>query len=267
MYIRPISDIHTEFSLYELPELETDSRSVLVLAGDIALASRVESTLLPFLDSVADRFMDIVYVAGNHEYYQSSLLVADKKLREACQRYSNVHFLQMDGVLIGDVRFLGATLWTDLKGGDPIVRMTAEEVMNDYRAIRTGTTANPYMRKMNTADTIAVNKEHLAFFKNSLKDAEERGERVVMVCHHAPSFSSHRPDFKESLVDYAYYNGRAVENLILDYKPLLCIHGHTHYPISYELGDTLVVANPRGYSKNPTGYESSRFDPSLVLEI
>ena len=46
-----------------------------------------------------------------------------------------------------------------------------------------------------------------------------------------------------------------IEKVILDLQPKYWIHGHTHIPCQYDLGDTRVVCNPRGYPReNPGPY-------------
>lgn len=269
MFIRPISDIHNEFSIYNLPPAETDSKAVLILAGDIALADSVNSTLVPFLDSVTDRFTDILYIPGNHEFYHSSLARGDDKLEAACKRYSNVHYMNKKAMSINGTFFIGATLWTDYNRGDPMARMAAENAMNDFKVIRTGPKGAPYQRKTRAIDFMALNNDHRLFIEQELKFAEHAGQpkgKVVVFTHHGPSFMSRDPQYNEVL-DYAYYNSYGLEDLMLDYEPAVWIHGHSHYPVDYMIGNTRVVSNPRGYSKNPNGYESLDFRELFTIEL
>lgn len=55
---------------------------------------------------------EIVDVAGNHEFYRGERNVVLRLLREAAEE-TGVHFMNNDEIVIGDVTFLGATLWTD----------------------------------------------------------------------------------------------------------------------------------------------------------
>lgn len=266
MLIRPVSDIHNEFSVYRLPELPTDSKSVLVLAGDIALGAYTASTLEPFLDSVTDRFTDIVYTPGNHEYYKSSILRAEAKLRDVCKRYLNVHFLQAGSVRINDVKFICATLWTDFNMGNPLVMREAEDVMNDYRVIRTGPVSEPYRRPLRTIDTVGINSEHRAFIESELKEGHTNGEKMVVVTHHSMTMASCTGAYPAGPLDYAYYNTR-MDGLILDYSPALCIHGHSHHVVDFMMGNTRIVNNARGYSKNSDSDEGLGHRPDLVIEV
>jgi predicted phosphodiesterase len=268
MFIRPVSDIHNEFSLFNLPATEVDDKAVLVLAGDIAVAKRGETTLAPFLDAVAHRYIAVVYIPGNHEYYNDgSLLRTDDKLRAICERYPNVHYMNRKSMLIEGVRFIGATLWTDFHKGDPLVIMTAHESMNDYECIRTGSFAEPYRRAIRPVDIIGLNLDHRHFITHELKEAKLAGEKVVVFTHHSPSFMSRSPNIKPGPLDYAYYNDCGLEELMLDYEPLVWIHGHSHFPVDYMIGNTRVVSNPRGYSYHKDNDEGLGFVGDLVIEL
>lgn len=108
MKIRLLSDLHHEHfdGRRQLPELEAD---VVVLAGDIH--SHLEG-----LHWARETFADseIVYVAGNHEFYSSEMTDLTQAMRNIA-RALEIHFLENDEARIGPARFLGATLWTDFQ--------------------------------------------------------------------------------------------------------------------------------------------------------
>ncbi len=108
MKIRLLSDLHHEHfdGRRQLPEVEAD---VVVLAGDIH--SHLEG-----LHWARETFADseIVYVAGNHEFYSSEMTDLTQAMRNIA-RALEIHFLENDEARIGPARFLGATLWTDFQ--------------------------------------------------------------------------------------------------------------------------------------------------------
>ena len=54
----------------------------------------------------------ILYVPGNHEFYGTDIDRARSQLAEGC--YSlGIALLDSDAIVIDDVHFIGATLWTD----------------------------------------------------------------------------------------------------------------------------------------------------------
>lgn len=103
MKIQIVSDIHLGLAPCILPNVGAD---LLILAGDIHRP--VEA-----LRWARELPIPIIYVPGNHEYYGSSLPATHRLLREVVQD-SNVTLLDCAEKRIGDVRVLGATLWTDL---------------------------------------------------------------------------------------------------------------------------------------------------------
>lgn len=108
MRIAAFSDLHLEWFRKDeaLPQLQTDA-DVVVLAGDIASGpDGVEWAKNAFSQPV-------VIICGNHEHYKRNLRETVRACRAAAAG-SHVHFLENDAVVIGGVRFLGCTLWTDL---------------------------------------------------------------------------------------------------------------------------------------------------------
>ena len=87
---------------------------MVVLAGDIAAQ-------LSGLDWAASQSAfagkPIVYVIGNHECYGTEFLAMRTKIRrraEALQQAGHEIFVHdNDALVLGGVRFLGSTLWTD----------------------------------------------------------------------------------------------------------------------------------------------------------
>jgi predicted phosphodiesterase len=135
MKLRVLSDIHLEFAPFSPPAIDADA---IVLAGDIGEG-------LTGLDWAREQFpkQEILYVAGNHEFYGARLPDALGDLTRRAQSLG-IHFLENRAIEIGGVRFLGATLWTDYA----IYSRNEEEAgramffarrgMNDYRHIRFG---------------------------------------------------------------------------------------------------------------------------------
>ena len=132
MRIRVLSDLHLEFCDWTPPAADAD---VIVLAGDIHVG-------VQGLEWARERFpaTPVIYVAGNHEFYGGQMREVLAALRKAAARLG-IYLLDGDQVVLGDTRFLGATLWTDfaLYGTGPALLQAmndAERGMNDFRLIR-----------------------------------------------------------------------------------------------------------------------------------
>src|SRR4051812_4888053 len=126
MRLHVLSDLHTEFTPFDVPRVDAD---VILFAGDIG-------THFAGIKLALAQSKPVIYVAGNHEYYASSIPHHTSKLQEAAAN-SNISFLEDASTIIDGVRFLGCTLWTDflLFGPERWVEATEEagERMRDYR--------------------------------------------------------------------------------------------------------------------------------------
>jgi len=99
---------------------------------------------------------------------------------------------------------------------------------------------------------------------NWLKQEVEkyRNQKLVIVTHHAPSMLSVPEHYKEEILSAAYASH--LDEFVANSGAKLWIHGHTHTPFDYKIGDTRVICNPRGYCP----YEpNEEFIPDLVVEV
>jgi predicted phosphodiesterase len=249
MRIRILSDLHTDFGTIAIPEVEAD---VTVLAGDI----RPGKSALTWIRSNFPE-QPIIYVLGNHEFYGNATpkLIDDFRLMASG---TNIHVLENDHLQIDGVRFLGCTLWTDFSlFGDPAMAgRNAARIMNDYRRIR----VSPEFRRLTGRDTARFHARSVRWLQEQLDSVVQ--QPAVVVTHHAPSSRSLDPSESEELISAAYASN--LDKLVDTSHAKLWIHGHIHRPISYRIGETRVVSNPRGY---PDGRIDPLFDPALVLEV
>lgn len=267
MRIAVCSDLHLEFGPIELQN--TDKADVLVLSGDIMLAqdlhdhpdadplkaevSEADMKTLgsrqakayqyrEFLRQVSASFPHVIYVAGNHEFYHGKWHGSLVHLREECAKHQNVYFLENDTKEIGDVTFVGATLWTDCNEGDPTTLHCLRDMMNDFRIIRDDSKGYCSLRP---ATMMYRHHQTLSYFKAVIDDRKDK--KIVVVGHHAPSFNSVSPEFHDAFLMNGGYASELSE-FILDRPQIkLWTHGHMHRPSDYMLGDTRIFANPRGY--------------------
>jgi Icc-related predicted phosphoesterase len=274
-----LSDLHQEFvrdSRYGSHELTSfdparvspPNFDVVVLAGD------VDVPLTRSIEWARSRFpgVPVVYVPGNHDFYNE----ADRPLRtmeelqaegrDAAARLG-VHLLMDDAINIGEVRFIGGTLWSDFNIGAgsrsaKMAEAAGKNGMNDYRAIKRWSSKQPDKRKnARPEDTIMAHQLTRQFIKSELESLPKNTVSVV-VTRHAPlsnalPSSNGLPWCYASQLDEMFEETRA---------PDLWLHGQIHAPVDYINGKTRVVSNPRGYAfAGEPGFD--RFDPGLVLEV
>lgn len=278
MKIHLLSDLHLEFSLpgYRFDSVNSD---VVVLAGDIHTGTRG-------IDWAGKTWTDrpVIYVPGNHEFYKRSYVAHRAHMRTVAAQYDNVHMLDRGVVVINDVLFIGATLWTNFEyggNGDIASRADAMSVaaryMNDFRLIRVKDDEDGGGRPFMPEDSVKIfNIEH-AFLRGMLqsdlkalatKFKVDRITKRVVISHHLPSSGSVHPQYENSELNAAFAS-RIDETVALSD---LWLHGHTHescdYLVSGKNGrDTRVVCNPRGYSRYESDVENFSFNPALVIEI
>lgn len=270
MKIRIMSDLHIEFERRDregnpggffITPMVGDDETVLVLAGDIGLVKNPK-TITNLIEEACDRFYAVIYVLGNHEYYYGSLVRSLPKIKDALG-HTSVHILENDKVKIDDVTFLGSTMWSNYDNGNPLSIMEAEASLNDFKQIRTGMSKTPYKRPVRAPDFHSRFLNAEAYLNGELYNTVMRdGEKCVVVTHHAPSFMSVHPQFVGSRINGAYAS--ELGNMIAAHGPNLWVHGHMHDSADYEICNTRIVCNPRGYAPNDLNPE---FNVCLVINV
>ena len=249
--IRVLSDLHLEFQHWAPPKVNAD---VVVLAGDIHVGIEgVEWARRHFPLS------PVVYVPGNHEFYGEHMQNLRGDLLRA-GRDSGVDVLDGHDLVIGGVRFLGATLWTDfaLHGADlsSIDRAMgdADCGMNDFRLIRYGGRGR-FLAK----DARSIHLAQVRWLR--IKLAERFLGPTIVVTHHLPHRHSIHPRYEGSDLNPSFASDLSD---LMGPSAFLWIHGHTHESFDYVVNGTRVVCNPRGYAPmdlNPA------FDPGLTVDL
>ena len=284
MKIKLVSDLHLEFSDYNVKNDE--GADVLILGGDIMIAQDLHDHIAAdfnpysqgafadlgrkqarvqrfrdFFKRVSFQFPHVIYVMGNHEFYNGKFYAGIDYMREEVAKYSNIYLLECDTKVIDDVTFIGGTLWTDMNKADPLTMHAIEGMMNDFRIIRNDKRS---FAKMSAQDVVMRHRKTLQYFRSVL--AEQHDKKFVVVGHHSPSFQSVHESYKhETLMNGGYHSD--LSEFILDHPQIkLWTHGHTHHPFDYMIGETRIVCNPRGYEND--GYsEETGWNPNLILEV
>jgi len=253
MKLNVLSDLHLGQGELAPPANDAD---VVVLAGDIARPAEAVAWALRLEKPV-------LYVPGNHEFYGGSIDGSAGELARLCEG-TPIHLLDDEALLIGNVRFLGSTLWTDfmLFGDGPARQAAMDEAlrfMRDYSRIRCRE-ALPDL--LTPPDSVSLFRRHAAWLAGEL--ARPHDGPTVVVTHHAPSRASIHPRFEASLLNACFVSD--LEHLMGAARVQLWIHGHTHDSFDYVLKGTRVVCNPRGYARGGVN-ENAAFYPHFSVEI
>lgn len=270
------SDLHLEFGDIDLKN--TENADVLILSGDICVASELPysdsyqgNRFLNFFDRCSGEFPHVVMVAGNHESYDGDIATTNNILKAATENLANFHVLEKEFVRIGDITFIGATLWTDMNQGQRQTIYEVGRMMNDFRLIKNSNVmvsykaideggAIKFQERPSTFSTLDAIKEH----EKTLDyiDSVTRGkpdEKFVFVGHHAPSRLSTHPRFSGDTIMNGGYSSSL--DFFIEERPQIKLwtHGHTHEIFSYKIGETRIECNPRGYF----GHEQTASDFKL----
>lgn len=237
------SDLHLEFGPLDIKN--EDNADVLILSGDIMIG---EKPNLDFLQKCSDEFENTIYVAGNHEFYHGNWYGTLVKLKKMCSNIPRIHFLENESKLIGDVLFVGCTLWTDMNNQDPVTMYEIKNMLNDFRHITHDMPAN--YRRITPDDVVKRHLDSKRFIGEIV--AENKNRKIVVVGHHAPSKASTHPRYADEYITNGAYSSD-LSDFILDIPEIkVWTHGHTHDQFDYMIGSTRIICNPRGY----IGYES-----------
>lgn len=242
MSVKILSDLHLEFikapaAVNAFIDGLIDERKVdvLIMAGDVAGHSGVAYALARF----RERFDDVLYVPGNHEFYGTSFV----NLRDTLAKIAapGLHLLDNGVVEIQGHRFVGSTLWFP---DDPLSAYYCSR-LNDFHRIE------------DFAETVyEENRRSVEFLQKHVMKGD------IVITHHLPSGQSVADRFRSNPLNRFFLC--EMDELILDREPRLWIHGHSHDSCDYTLGTTRVICNPFGY---PSIDENPGFNPGLVVAV
>lgn len=253
MKVNILSDLHLSFGVPQAPDNDAD---IVILAGDIARPREAVAWAQTLTKPV-------LYVPGNHEFYGSSVSGTLEALAK-CAAGTNVRVLDDDEVVLGGVRFIGSTLWTDFmlfgRGRERDLAMhEAKRFMRDFTRIRLHDDSTvPFT----PADAAARFERHSRYLDARLEERVPMS--TIVITHHAPSPRSIHPRFAGSPLNPCFVSN--AERLLGGSRVQLWIHGHTHDSFDYAVDGTRVVCNPRGYAKNGVN-ENPRFDVNFCIEV
>lgn len=250
--IQYASDLHIEYedilSKDKFDNIIKPSAPILILAGDICNPYTQRSH--DFLSWTVSLWEKVFYVAGNHEYYGSSLQKTNKYLEKLSQKIGFI-FLQNNSYICKDknIVLLGTTLWSHIpKNYENIVQNT----INDYRLIKLD---KNLLRPEETSELFSKSFEWL---KENVEKYKKLRYKIIIITHHAPY-----PEITSNPIHRGKNNNCAFSS---DCSSIFegvnyWIFGHTHYSTKIKINNTILIANQRGYKKEITEYsEEATFD-------
>jgi hypothetical protein len=275
MRIQFFSDLHLESDPGFTPKI-TPGTDVVVLAGDIGSyqpGSRLQTDdfgLARFAPGRLD-VPRVLYIPGNHEFDSLEYEEAYARLRATCASLG-ITWLEREVLVIGQVRFIGSTLWSDF---DAMAGKEADAAARERVRAKAFRAANWYLSRNTTfrdgAPVLAeemrtMSLEAQAWLRDAL--AQPFDGTTVVVTHYAPSLLSADPRYGLTPGTAGFCN--ALDELFP--RADLWIHGHLHCLNDYvvegrEQGrpwSCHVIANPLGYARKG---EREAFREDLVITL
>jgi hypothetical protein len=277
-----MSDLHLESNPHFKPRY-LPGADVLVLAGDIGSyqagsllgpAGQDEPDFglsrfspLPAAEGGADWPTPVLFVPGNHEYDAQAFDATHQQLRQVCQRLGLI-WLERQSVVLGGVRFVGTTLWTDF-GALWQMPMAANRSPAADQALlgKAMRAANFYLHKTHTvwrgepmlAEQVQQQSRLCqAWLRQAL--AEPFDGATVVVTHFAPTLASADPRYGLTPGTAGFCN--ALDDLLPAAR--VWLHGHLHCAVDLRQNGCRVVANPLGYARKN---EQKGYRPELLIRV
>lgn len=257
------SDMHLEFSSSDFRTLDNivppADADIIVCAGDLAWASHYPR----LTRHIVEKFdIPLLIVPGNHEYYsqdsfESALhLMLDVAQRSIDEDWAHpVNVLQRKTLVLGDVRFVGATGWVDFAYGLEGLDDTefekeiahrfheAPHILNDFKMI--WRRLAPFV--FSPERMLQLHQEDRNHILSKIEEPFD-GNTIVLT-HHMPHPDCTPEMYKNNKHNYLFASSEKPfgELFHSDMAPDLWICGHTHEAFDIEVGRTRIVCNPHGY--------------------
>ncbi len=237
MLIQYMSDLHLEFydesTIIEVLNHIVPIASICVLAGDIGYP--FDTTYELFIRGISEKFEHVFLIHGNHEYYQcgsnkgktrKEILLKTLEIVDRIES-RNVHFLNNSHYDIGEYRFVGSVLWSEIR--DP------RYLSNDYSKVYRFS-----LKEMNR-----MHYHNQSYISSAINQSIIDGKKIVMISHHVPSYKLNHPKYKNKS---EYFQCFSSHSDFLIVHPVVCwIFGHTHSIMEKYINNVYCAANPIGY--------------------
>ena len=242
MNISVLSDLHREFWQVDIPYY-TDS-DVVVFPGDIA--TPIEKSMDFLIDYSNKRKLPVIAALGNHDFYRSNYDSALDYALERAKESSFLNLLENSSCIVGNVKFIGCTLWSDFSydtGGNISIQednaYIAQANVSDFYEIKFGKND----KRFSAMKCINLYNQSNHFLKEELSKGFPG--KVIVVTHFGiDKKCSNSKHFDSHIQPYFISN---VSEILNNYKIDYWIHGHTHFSNLFSIGNTKVISNQIGY--------------------
>lgn len=228
--INIVSDLHldtykTVFGTTYPNIINRNNADILIIAGDLCEYNNIH-LYKSFLQDVCDSYKEVLYVPGNHEYYNSHLNVKFNMFPDNMIVLNNTTYVK------NGIAFYGGTMWASL-----------ENMQQKYIDILPN-----MVNCFNMIEDLTIDKcisMYNKFIEGLYEFDLERYNKKVVISHFSPSEISTSKRFENSPINPYFSNDidKFIETSSID----LFVHGHLHNNVDYHIGKSRIICNPRGY--------------------
>lgn len=224
-----------------------DVADVLVIAGD--WCNGFNLNMFKILVDIASQYKYCLYVLGNHDYYGEIIRNQFDLSTWLDMNFPTHNIIVLDNkvITIETQRFVGSTLWSYIPHQHSFM---IRNRINDYKVIKYSN--DGMYGKLTPDDTNEFFRSNVYFLNHNVQLGD------VVITHHLPSFQSVHDEYRGNDSNCAFASD--LDDLIIDRRPSIWIHGHTHKSCDYMIGNTRVVCNPMGYN-----YENENYNPNFII--
>lgn len=267
MRIHLISDLHLDHATLsaDLPLPPCDVR---VVAGDLCEYHHRSEFAVPVLRHLATGGVPVVMILGNHDHYslhhEHPITTYHERIagwRATCQQ-AGVQLLECEHLDVGGYRLLGCTWWSAVDWLEPGSHRGRRRYPSDAAYVQHATELSiSDFRLITDWDLAAHLRSHAQatqWLTRELSEATDPARQRIVITHFLPHRATIHPVFRGSMIN-AYFTNHAPE---LVRQAAVWLFGHTHVYTDVVAEGVRLVANPRGYPK-----ETSGFIPDLVITV
>ena len=264
--IHLLSDLHLDH-LTEPLVIPLPACDVRIVAGDMCEFGQRDALAAPFLRRLVAGKAPVLVILGNHDHYRggSGTTAPAYESRVASWQKTcasaGARLLERDSIIVGNHRILGCTWWSAIDWNDDPNHRYRHQFASDAEFVRHGVELGisdfRLIRKWSVADHLRRHEQDTAWLTDALADTKD-GRKPIVLTHFLPH---------KSAID-AQFRGSCINTYFTTHRPDLVrqahvwLFGHTHSHVDLLVDGVRLVANPRGYPN-----ERSGFVPDLVIEV
>ena len=231
-----VSDIHLDqIKLYSNERLVYPDGDILVLGGDICHISTVEKHRF-FFRYLSENFQYIIYVPGNHEFYNddgTSLEESERIIKKFLKTFDNFIYLNDESVVIENLLITGSCFWNE------------PETLHSWFKIN-----------IDSKKVCEMHQKSVKYLE-SIESFKNYGlYKHIIITHYPPK------NVLEKIFIFSDQEQSKCENnlnICGDQEILkVWVSGHTHQNFSFFENDTLYLSNQR---------KGSNYSNSVLLKI